>query len=151
MSQNSPKLVVALVLAGLALAVSVHTALRGPAAPAASDRTCIDQEARDRIDRLSRALAERDALVARLARAASAPVPPADTVESPPAPAAPPEPGRRRYARFETPNPAVSVTQNADGSYEIRTTDPALAGSVMQITAVTASGAQDKVFIRVPQ
>jgi len=151
MSQNSPKLVVALVLAGLALAVSVHTALRGPAAPAASDRMCIDQEARDRTDRLSRALAERDALVARLARAASAPVPPADTVESPPAPAAPPEPGRRRYARFETPNPAVSVTQNADGSYEIRTTDPALAGSVMQITAVTASGAQDKVFIRVPQ
>jgi hypothetical protein len=155
MNQNSPKLVAALVIACLALALAMYAALRGPGAPAAGG-TCADQEARDRIEQLRRALAERDALVARLARAASAPAVPAEPSPPREAPAEPPPeapagPGRPRYARFETPNPAVSVTQNADGSYEIRTTDPALAGSVMQVTAVTASGAQDKVFIRIPQ
>jgi hypothetical protein len=42
------------------------------------------------------------------------------------------------------------VTQKDDGTYDIRTTDPALSGTTMQITAVTATGDEDTLFIRIP-
>jgi hypothetical protein len=162
MSQNNPKVYVALVIACVALALSIHTAVRGPGGPSGpGSGACVDQEARDQTASLRRALAERDAVIGRLARAANAPGSAANTVEPPrepeplpalePPPAVPPEPGRRRYARFVIPNPAVSVTQKDDGTYDIHTTDPALTGATMEITAVTASGKEDKVFLRVPQ
>jgi hypothetical protein len=60
------------------------------------------------------------------------------------------DPGPRRYVRFEVPNPAVRVTQNDDGTFDIRSTDPSLAGSILTVTAISESGAADKVLIRVP-
>jgi len=93
---------------------------------------------------------ERDAQLARLARAASAPSSSSNPTGPSPSPSTPSDPGPRRYTHFEIPNPAVTVTQKEDGTYDIRTTDPGLAGSVMQITAVTGSGEEDKLFIRIP-
>ncbi|HEY0482642.1 MAG TPA: hypothetical protein VGD37_34205 [Kofleriaceae bacterium] len=156
MSPNRWKAYVVPVIACAALALSIH-ALRapGPSVAAGTER-CVDQDAREQIDRLRRALADRDALVARLARAASTQGGQGSagaTIEAPPPsmPAAEPaEPAPRRFVRFESPNPAVNVTQKADGSYDIRTTDPALAGTVVQITAVTAAGEEEKVLIRIP-
>jgi hypothetical protein len=42
------------------------------------------------------------------------------------------------------------VTQKDDGTFDIRSTDPSLAGSVLTVTAIGESGAADKVLIRVP-
>jgi hypothetical protein len=152
MSQDNPKIHAALAIACLALALSVYAAVRGSSA-AKSGGTCVDPEARDQTAKLRQALAERDAMVARLVRAtaapgarsmAGAPLPPSPS-------AAPPESGPRRYAHFEIPNPAVSVTQKDEGTYDIRTTDPTLAGSVIQITAITSSGEEHKMLIRIPR
>jgi hypothetical protein len=151
MGRHNLKVYAALAIACLALALSIHTAVRGPGdAKATGSNACVDREARDQMDKLSRALAERDARLARLARTASSPGgdPATAGSQQPPAPR---EPGPRRYVHFEIPNPAVSVRQKDDGTYDIRTTDPSLAGSVLQITAVTKSGDEDKLFIRIPQ
>jgi hypothetical protein len=152
MSRGNLKSYAALAVACLALALSIHTAVRGRSEPKATGAgACVDPDARAQLDQLRRALADRDALVARLARAAGGPGgDPTTGGPSRQAPA-PPDPGPRRYAHFQIPNPAVSVTQKEDGTYEIRTTDPSLAGSVMQITAVTPSGEEDKLFIRIPE
>jgi hypothetical protein len=152
MSHNNSKVYAALAIACIALALSIHTAVRAPGEPKATgSNACIDQEARDQTDELRRALAERDALVARLARAANPPGNDSTPGAPSPRPPAPRDPGPRRYAHFEIPNPAVSVTQKDDGTYDIRTTDPTLAGSIMQVTAVTQSGDEDKLLIRIPQ
>ena len=156
MSRADWKLHAALGAAGLALALSAYAAFRGPAgANAGGAHVCVDQEARAQLDRLRRALADREALIARLSRATGVPDPGATPVgsaqqPSPPASPPPPDQGPRRYVHFQIPNPAVSVTQKEDGTYEIRTTDPSLAGTTMQITAVTQSGEEDKLFIRIP-
>jgi hypothetical protein len=155
MKQNHRTAHAALAVAGIALAVSIHTALRGPSDGSGDARptgagACTDREARDQLDRLRRVVAERDTLVARLAHGATMPVDPLPPVEPSQRHEEPPETGPRRYARFEIPNPAVSMTQKGDGTYEIRTTDPTLAGSVMPITAITQSGAEDKMLIRIP-
>ncbi len=152
MSQNNPKVYAALVIACIALALSMYTVVRGPSdAATTGSNACIDQEARAQTDKLRHALAERDALVARLARAVNTPGGTSSTGEPSPRAATPPDPGPRRFTHFETSNPAVSVTQKDDGTYDIRTTDPSLAGSVMQITAVTESGDEEKLMIRIPQ
>jgi len=151
MSQNNSKVHAALVIACIALALSMYAVVRGPSdATTAGANACIDQEARAQTDKLRRALVDRDALVARLARAVNAP---GGSTAGEPAQRlpAPPDPGPRRFTHFETSNPAVSVTQKDDGTYDIRTTDPSLAGSVMQITAVTESGQEEKLMIRIPQ
>lgn len=154
-----------LVIACLALALSAYALLRTQSTD--DPRACIDQEARAYLASQRRTLAERDAVIARLTRAAaSAPDSVSKPIESNPVessrvdtnaaePSRPPEtplPTRRpQYAHFETANPAVSMTQNADGTYDIRSTDPSLAGSVMQVTAVTSSGHEDKLLVRIPQ
>lgn len=147
------KLHAALGIAGLALALSIYTAVRGRSEDRpAGARACVDQEARDQLDRLRRALAARDALIARLSRATNAPGGGGGAIEpAPPRPVAPPDPAPRRYTHFEIPNPAVRVTQQEDGTYDIRTTDPSLAGSILEITAITPSGEEDKIFIRIPE
>lgn len=151
MSQNHSKVHAALAIACIALALSVYAAIRGGAGDAKPTGTCVDQEARDQTARLRQALAERDAIVTRLVRAGAPGAGSAVSAPSSPSPpGTPPEPGPRRYTHFEIPNPAVSVTQKDDGTYDIRTTDPALAGSVLQITAVTPSGEEDKLLIRIP-
>lgn len=152
MSQSNPKVHAALAIACVALALSVYTAVRGSSDAPAGGK-CVDQEARDQAAKLRQTLAERDAVLTRLVRgaAASGASATAAAPSAPPPPAAPPESGPRRYVHFEIPNPAVSVTQKDDGTYDIRTTDPALAGSVLQITAVTPSGDEDKLLIRIPQ
>jgi hypothetical protein len=154
---QSTKLSAALVIACAALALSAYSALRGSGATG-DGRACVDQQARDHTERLQRTLADRDALVARLARAANAtaggpalasspssPTPPSSS-QSPPQPESRP----RLYAHFEVPNPAVTVTQKADGTYDIRTTDPKLSGTSLAITAVTPSGDEDTLFIQIP-
>jgi len=139
-------------IACVALAVSIYAAVRGrgEAPPATGPNACVDQEARDQTDKLRRLLAERDARLDRLARAAGAPSSSPTPAEPSPASSTTPDPGPRRYTHFESPNPAVTVTQKEDGTYDIRTTDPALSGSILQITAVTGSGEEDKLFIRIP-
>jgi hypothetical protein len=146
------KLHAALAIACLALALSIYTAVRGPGGrSAAGSSACIDQEARDQTDKLRRELAARDVQLARLARAAAAPGGGPAAVEPPPPSSSPPsDPGPRRYTHFEITNPAVTVTQREDGTLDIRTTDPALAGSVMPITAVTGAGEEDRFMIRIP-
>jgi hypothetical protein len=159
------KLNAALVIAGAALALSIYATVRAP--DGAGPHACIDREARDQTDKLRKALAERDALIARLTRAATGPAgtPAAAAAAAdmpagsrlPPSPSSasgssssPPRPGPKRFTHFEVPNPAVTVMQKDDGTYEIRTTDPALSGTTMQITAVTATGDEDTLFIRIP-
>ncbi len=153
MSQNT-KLTAALVIACAALALSVHGALRGPReGTPAGGHACVDQQARDQTERLRRALAERDLAIAGLARPASAPAAPSpSTSPSPSSPSSSPPPERspRYYAHFEVPNPAVTVTQKANGTYDIRTTDPKLSGTTLKITAVTEAGDEDTLFIRIP-
>ena len=154
---HNMKLNAALAIAGAALALSIYSAVRVP--DDAGAHACIDREARDQTDKLRKALAERDALIARLTRAASAPAgspaaaaagdTPAGSRLPPPSPSSPRR-GPKRYTDFQVPNPAVTVTQKDDGTYDIRTTDPALSGTTMQITAVTASGDEDTLFIRIP-
>lgn len=134
----------ALVIACAALAVAVHAELRG-GAPPPGPAACVDQTARDQVTQLRRAVAERDAVLARLAPGGPAGAAP---LAEPPAPTA--DPGPRRYVRFEVPNPAVQVIQKADGTFDIRSTDPGLAGSILTVTAISESGAEDKVLIRVP-
>jgi hypothetical protein len=151
MSQNTPKVHAALVIACIALALSMYAVVRGPSEATAGANACVDHEARAQTQGLRRALADRDALVARLARAVNAPGTGSAAGEPSHGRAAPPDPGPRRFTHFETSNPAVSVTQKDDGSYDIRTTDPSLAGSVMQITAVGESGEEEKLMIRIPQ
>jgi hypothetical protein len=138
----------ALVIACAALAVAVHAELRGGAPPPGA-AVCVDQTARDQVTQLRRAVAERDAVLAHLAPATAAPG--AGSPAAPPAEPLPPaDPGPRRYVRFEVPNPAVRVTQKDDGTFDIRSTDPSLAGSILTVTAISESGAADKVLIRVP-
>jgi hypothetical protein len=154
MSQSNSKVYAALVIACAALALAIHAEVRGASdAPAAGSSVFIDRDARAQLDKLRHELAERDAIIARLTRAASASGGTAAATEPalvPTAPSAPLEQGPRRYVHFEIPNPAVSVTQKDDGTYDIRTTDPSLAGTVMQITAVTQSGEENKLLIRIP-
>jgi hypothetical protein len=156
MSQNK-KLTAALVIACAALVLSVHGTLRGPTeATPAGGHACVDQQARDQTERLRRALAERDVAIAGLARSASATA--GDPAASSPSPSPssasssspPPERSPRYYAHFEIPNPAVTVTQKANGTYDIRTTDPKLSGTTLKITAVTQAGDEDTLFIRIP-
>jgi hypothetical protein len=156
MTQNT-KLNAALVIAAAALAVSIYTAVRGPGDAASATHVCVDRDARDQADRLRKMLVERDALVTRLARAASAPpgVPPSSPAAEPAnagasQPSTPPDRKPRRYTHFEVPNPAVTVTQKDDGTYDIRSTDPRLSGTTLRITAVTQSGEEDTLLVRVP-
>jgi len=118
MSQNTPKVHAALVIAGIALALSMYAVVRGPSDATAGANACIDQEARAQTDKLRRALADRDALVARLARAVNVPGNGSATGEPSQRLAAPPDPGPRRFTHFETSNPAVSVAQKDDGTYD---------------------------------
>jgi hypothetical protein len=157
MNQNT-KLTAALVIACAALALSVHGALRGPGkATPADGHACVDQQARDQTERLRRALAERDVAIAGLARSAAAPAassPSTDPAASSPSrspPSSPPtESSPRYYAHFEVPDPAVTVTQKPNGTYDIRTTDPKLSGTTIKITAVTQTGDEETLFIRIP-
>ena len=138
----------ALALACAALALGIHAELRG--APAPAPGACVDQTARDQVAQLRRALAERAADLARLPPSAPEPgaAPPAEPARSPDP--ASTDPGPRRYVRFEIPNPAVRVTQKDDGTLDVRSSDPGLAGSILTVTAISESGAEDKVLIRVP-
>lgn len=157
MTQNT-KLSAALVIACAALALAAYSALRGSGA-SSDGRACVDQQARDQTERLRRMLSERDATIAHLARAANAtanaPVgagAPSSSLSSSPSSQLPSEAERRPrlYAHFEVPNPAVTVTQKADGTYDIRTTDRKLSGTSLAIKAVTPSGDEDTLVIQVP-
>jgi hypothetical protein len=161
--QHNVKVYAPLAIAGLALAISIVTAVRGAGgAPAGGSGACVDPEAREQLEKLRRALAERDVLLARLARApggsggsggagGAASGEAGSGGEAPQPGAAGSDAAARRFVRFVIPNPAVSVTQKEDGSYEIRTTDPSLVGSVLQVTGVTQSGEEQTLLIRIPQ
>jgi hypothetical protein len=141
----------ALAIACLALALSIYTAARARDATATDPGACVDPQAREQLAVLRRALAERDAYVAQLVRAAAGAGAGSAVAEAQPAvPDAPAAVVRPRYERFETPNPAVTVMQNADGTYDIRSTDPALAGSVMQVMAIGPSGEETPMYVRIP-
>jgi hypothetical protein len=160
MTQSS-KLSAALVIACAALALSAYSALRGSGA-SSDGRACVDQQARDQTELLRRTLAERDVTIARLARAANAtangsiaagvPSSPSSPSPSSSQSPAPSEADRqpRVYTHFEVPNPAVTVTQKPNGTYDIRTTDPKLSGTSLAIKAVTSSGDEDTLVIQVP-
>ena len=144
---------VTLGIACVALALAAYAAFRDTGSSTRAPAAAVDRQAREQIEQLRRAVAERDAVIARLASVANAPraataAGSASTATTAPAP--PPDPGPRRYANFEIPNPAVTVTQKPDGLYDIRTTDPKLSGTIMEITATTEAGEQDRLFIRIP-
>lgn len=58
--------------------------------------------------------------------------------------------GPRRYSHFEIANAAVRVAQKADGTYDVQTTDPALAGALVRVVAVTEAGDADELIVRIP-
>jgi hypothetical protein len=154
---DNRKVQVALVIACGALALSIYTVARGGDARATGPNLCVDQDARAQMASLRQALTERDAALVRLSRAAAAAAATGDQAAAsgdraePARRTAPLETGPRRYVHFEIPNPAVTVTQKDDATYDIRTTDPSLAGTTLTITAVTATGDEDKMMIRIPQ
>jgi hypothetical protein len=167
MKQSHPMVYAALAIACLALALGIYAVVgeRRDAHPDDSG-ACVDPQAREQIAALRRAVAERDALVGRLARAANASTPsspvepgqpepepePLEQLEQPETSRQPerPVPARRVFTRFVTPSPAVTVTQKPDGTYDIRSTDPALAGSTMQVTAIGPSGEETQMLVRIP-
>jgi hypothetical protein len=157
MKPTDVKLTAALAIGGLALALSIYNALHRPAE--AAPGACVDQQARDRTEQLRRVVVDREAAIARLTRAAAATPGPDGPAAAPGAgapagstrhAAAPVESGPRIYAHFEVPNPAVTVTQKSDGTYDIRTTDRKLSGTSMQVTAVTQDGEEETLLIRIP-
>jgi hypothetical protein len=114
---------------------------------------CVDADARAAVERLRREVALNEA-----AQRVSA-LPPG--VLPPGAPGAPPAAplaaeGRvpvgefRRYARIETSNPNVTVAQRQDGSYDVKTSDPSLAGTVLPVKAISSDGYEDTILIRIP-
>jgi hypothetical protein len=120
----------ALAVACGALALAAFATFRGAdGARTTAPTVCIDQEARAELDRLRRTVAQRDALLAQRGPPVSADLGPALDGDAA-APASPPR--RRGHAprAVRIPNPAVSVTQQPDGLLDIRTTDPALTGSI---------------------
>src|SRR5262249_35684154 len=99
---------------------------------------------------LRRLVTERDAMLTQLARSASSPAGAAAATPSP-LPSQPAEPPRpRRFTHFEAANPAVTVTQKANGTYDVHTTDPKLSGSMVQVTAVAENGEEMTLYMRVP-
>ncbi len=149
MRTHDPKTNDALAIAAGALALAAYATVRrgAPATPAA----CVDRDARAELATLRQAVAQRDAMIARMGRAVSAAAAGAAPVDEPPSvEPAPPPAGPPRYVRIDVPNPAVTVTQKDDGSFDIRSADPALAGQVLTITATTAAGAEETYYIRVP-
>jgi hypothetical protein len=157
MSQSHRMVHAALVIACLALALAGYAVLRGGRDAQPDAGAFVDAQARQQIAALRLALAERDMLVAQLARGANASTPPGAVEPAQPAEPDEPEqserpaaPARREFTRFVTPNPAVTVTQKPDGTYDVRSTDPALAGSIMQVTAIGPSGEETQMLIRIP-
>lgn len=146
----------AVAIAGVALALAIRANVRGGSASPGSGSACIDEVARTRTEELTRAIAQRDQVIAQLSRAAMVASVPGGASASQGSPPAPPPalPGSsaiRRYAHLETSNPAVTVVQKDDGTYDIRTTDPALVGQTIIVTAVTATGEEDKMMIKIPE
>lgn len=137
----------ALAIAVVALVLAIRASMRTSSVAPAAKADCVDQQARERLDAMSRTLAERELAIARLtsslANAGSA-----GTSATPALPQG--SDGIVHFAHIESPNPAVTVTQKADGSYDIRTTDPKLSGQIIVVTAVTATGEEQKLNVRVP-
>jgi hypothetical protein len=158
---RSPVGHIALGAAFLAVALSIYAINRvGPGRYV--EHVCVDEEARREVAALRQTVAQRDAVIASLGRridgasgsgsgsAGAATVPGAPTDPANPGPPVVEQADARRFVRFEVPNPAVTVTQKDDGTLEVRTTDPSLAGSVLTVTAITANGHQERVLVRVP-
>jgi hypothetical protein len=125
-----------------------------PSAPASvggAVSACVDEDARRDLAMLTRTVAERRASEPK--PGTPAPPPPIatpGTTSTPGAATSTPDASPRRYQSIKSPNPALSVAQKDDGSYEIKTTDPALSGSVVVVTGVRPSGEEETLFVRVP-
>jgi len=145
---------IACVAVGLVVA-AVAGRTRGAASIAPG--ACVDGAARDQITELRRVVMEQAARTTQLARVAERLPTPATAAAPAPRQAAPrqaapaPDLGPRRYARFEASSDALRVEQRPDGTYDVRTTDPALAGSLARVVAVTASGDEDELIVRIPE
>ena len=158
MTASKREVYAALAMSVVALAVGVAALARGrSAAPTAS--SCVDAQARATLDQLRREVAAADArALSRLGPTSPptpTPVPAAPSADAPAstanAAAAPASTGAiRRYARIEAADPAVTVVQLEDGTYDIKTKDPSLAGSVVVARATTPDGRVDQLMIHVP-
>ncbi len=148
------------VVASAALAVSVAGFVRDrrpPAAPPATAASaCADPDARAAVEQLRREVALLTAsLATRSAPSAPPGMPLGGTAGTPPSGGGTPRPNVpvgefRRYAHMETSNPAVTVVQKEDGTYDVKTTDPALAGTVILATATGRDGVVDQIWVRIP-
>jgi hypothetical protein len=160
MAASKVEVYAALGVSVVALAVGATALVQGRGAPPPPVAACVDKEARATLDQVRRELTAADArAMSRLAMPPpfpSPPVPDATHAEAAPsaqaaaAPAASDNGGIRRYKHIETANPAVSVVQREDGNYDIKTTDPSLAGSVVVGRATMADGHVDQLFFHVP-
>jgi hypothetical protein len=144
------------VVASAALAVSVASFVRDhrpPPAPAATAASaCADPDARAAVEQLRREVA---LLTAALATRSAPSAPPGGMGGTPPGGGGAPRSNVpvgefRRYAHMETSNPAVTVVQKEDGIYDVKTTDPTLAGTVVLATATGRDGVVDQIWVRVP-
>jgi hypothetical protein len=170
MSESKKELYAVGAIACAALAVSVVALVQGRREPApivasggpgACASACAAvEEARASVERIWRAMALREAALA----AAGSPPPggPSPPPEAPPEPDAggaasrsmlSPDAGRwLRYTAFKVSNPAITIAQReADGLLDVETSDPALAGTIVPVTATTTDGKEIHLLVKVPR
>jgi hypothetical protein len=152
-------------IACAALVVSVVALVRGRREPApivasggpcACASACAEvEEARASVERMSRAMALREAAQAKLRPSSPPPGMPPDAVPDGPPPRSTPSPdaGRwLRYTSFKVSNPAITIAQKEEnGLLDVKTSDPALAGSIVSVTATTTDGDEIQLSVRVPR
>lgn len=146
--------IAALALSALAVVLSlkavmteptvVHAPVAPQPAPAASG---LDPEALHQVElRLATRLADAERrLNALSAAAADAGVKVEKEAAAPAAVEAAP-----RYVRIDTGSTALTVTQDADGAFSARNSDPGQTGKLVVVTAVQADGGTRPVSILVP-
>ena len=140
-------------IACAALALSVRASFSAPKtapAPATPTASCVDPEARALAESVQRTLIAQSMNPARVAVAAPGASSGSAAAAAPTRDPSITDAGWRKYVRFEVANPSVKVTQRDDGVFDVKTTDPALRGSVVSMQAFTKTGESDQIFVRVP-
>jgi hypothetical protein len=153
-----------LLVALAALATAVYAVATRPAAnaPAPAPSTPVsDADARRAIADLSRRIDALGAtprgggangdLVALAARVAALEGRLAVDAGAPPSSSAAPAGGpTRRFATLRSPNPAITIREDATGGITVTNTDPSLTGQRLEVTGETADGRTERFHIIVP-
>jgi hypothetical protein len=157
MSESKKGLYAVGAIACAALVTSVAGLVRGRSSPAqaaapASASACVDAEARASLERVWGAMGQREAAQAKGPVGSLLPgAPPPWGADSSAVPQRKPHKGPMRFVSFKVPNPALTVVQREDGVIDAKTTDPTLAGTIVQVTATDIDGRELPLLVKVPQ